>query len=92
MDYNNEELENHARLRSKDKSSQEIQNGLQKFMEPQIASEIANDIQLEMRLENEFEQHKQDREDLRHIILNKQEKNEIHFPVNLPRIIWNAKQ
>jgi hypothetical protein len=38
-------------------------------MEPQNASETANDIQIEMRLENEFEQLKQDRDDLRHIIL-----------------------
>jgi hypothetical protein len=45
-----------------------------------------------MRLDNEFDQLKQDREDLRHIILNKQGTNDIHFPVNLPRIIWNAKE
>jgi hypothetical protein len=61
-------------------------------MEPEIAEQIANDVKLEMRLENEFEQLKQDREDLRHIIINKQDDNKIHYPVNLPRIIWNAKQ
>jgi hypothetical protein len=49
-------------------------------------------MQLKIRLENEFEQLKQDREDLRHIIIKKQSYPEIHCPVNLPRIIWNAKE
>jgi RNA polymerase Rpb1, domain 6 len=45
-----------------------------------------------MSLENEYSQLKQDREDLRTIILKKQANDEIHFPVNVPRIIWNAKE
>ena len=92
MEYNNDELENHARLRHKEKNSDEIQRVLSKFMDPKIAQEIANDAQMKMRLDNEFDQLKQDREDLRHIILKKQGSNDIHFPVNLSRIIWNAKE
>ncbi len=92
MNYNNKDLEAHARLRSLDKSSDEIQRVLSNFMDPEIAQQIANDAQLKMRLDKEFDQLKQDREDLRHIILNKQGSNDIHFPVNLPRIIWNAKE
>jgi hypothetical protein len=49
-------------------------------------------MQLKIRLENEFELLKQDREDLRYIIIKKQSYPEIHCPVNLPRIIWNAKE
>ena len=45
-----------------------------------------------MVLENEFNQLKQDRDDLRNIILKRQGYNDIHFPVNLERIIWNAKE
>jgi hypothetical protein len=36
MNYSNEELENHARLRAKDKSSDEIQRVLSNFMKPEI--------------------------------------------------------
>ena len=92
MYYNNDQLENHARLRSKEKTSDKIQRDLSTFLDPEIAQEIANDAQLKMRLDNEFDQLRQDREDLRHIILCKQGSNLIHFPVNLPRIIWNAKE
>jgi hypothetical protein len=49
-------------------------------------------VQLKISLENEFELLKQGREDLRHIIIKKQSYPEIHCPVNLPRIIWNAKE
>lgn len=55
MNYNNDQLEGHARLRSKDKSSDEIQRVLSNFMDPEIAKEIANDAQLKMRLDNEFD-------------------------------------
>jgi DNA-directed RNA polymerase II subunit RPB1 len=37
MNYSNEELENHARFRARDKSSDEIQRVLSNFMEPEIA-------------------------------------------------------
>jgi hypothetical protein len=37
MNYNNDQLENHARLRAKDKSSDEIQRVLSNFMDPDIA-------------------------------------------------------
>jgi hypothetical protein len=36
MNFSNIELENHARLRAKDKSSDEIQRVLSNFMEPEI--------------------------------------------------------
>jgi hypothetical protein len=37
MNYNNKELEAHGRLRSLDKSSDEIQRVLSNFMDPEIA-------------------------------------------------------
>lgn len=44
-----------------------------------------------MTLENEYKKILQDREELRHeILLNGDDK--IHIPVNLARILWNAKE
>jgi hypothetical protein len=37
MDYNNDQLENHARLRSKEKTSDKIQRDLSTFLDPEIA-------------------------------------------------------
>lgn len=45
-----------------------------------------------MKLKQEFKQLQQDRDDLRNIILKCPPTNEVHLPVNIPRIIWNAKQ
>lgn len=44
-----------------------------------------------MELTKEFEQIIQDRSDLRHVILKNQD-DSIHLPVNIPRILWNAKE
>lgn len=43
------------------------------------------------QLEEEFNQIKQDREDLRSSILIDGEDG-IHLPVNIPRLIWNCKE
>ena len=92
MTMDNKQLEHHARLVPLNKSSDEIQRILSTSLHPEIAKEVANDAHMKMILENEFNQLKQDREDLRHIILKRQGSNDIHFPVNIPRIIWNAKE
>jgi type III secretory pathway component EscR len=92
MYMDNKQLESHARLVPLNKSSDEIQRILSTSLHPEIAKEVANDAHMKMSLENEFNQLKQDREDLRHIILKRQDKDDIHFPVNIPRIIWNAKE
>lgn len=92
MTMDNKQLEHHARLVPLNKSSDEIQRILSSSLQPEIAKEVANDAHMKMSLENEFNQLKQDRDDLRHIILKRQGSNDIHFPVNIPRIIWNAKE
>ncbi len=92
MTMNNKQLEHHARLVPLNKSCDDIQRILSNSLQPEIAKEVANDAHIKMSLQNEFNQLQQDRDDLRHIILKRQRNNGIHFPVNIPRIIWNAKE
>jgi hypothetical protein len=44
-----------------------------------------------MSLDEEFKQIMRDRDDLRGVIL-KGQGDAVHLPVNVPRIIWNAKE
>jgi DNA-directed RNA polymerase II subunit RPB1 len=55
------------------------------------ASSVVKDIELQKRLTQEWEQLRRDRDDLRSVILQKQG-DDVHLPVNVPRIIWNAKE
>lgn len=55
------------------------------------ARTIISDPQVTYKLSEEYKQLMQDRDDLRNIILKGQD-GEVHLAVNVPRIIWNAKE
>lgn len=61
-------------------------------IEPELARSIVNDPQVALKLTNEYNQILKDREDLRTIIFKRSSDDDIHIPVNVPRIIWNAKE
>ena len=66
-------------------------NYLSQYLEGTIIDEIRNDItQLSKLSDDEFEQIKRDRDDMRKDILNNND-NSIHIPININRIITNAK-
>ena len=60
-------------------------------MDKDAARRIISDPETCLMLENEYKQIIKDRDDLRFCILKTQE-DAIHLPVNVPRIIWNAKE
>jgi hypothetical protein len=45
-----------------------------------------------LRLKEEYQQLVKDREELRYVIFKKYGDDNHHLPVNIPRIIWNAKE
>jgi DNA-directed RNA polymerase II subunit RPB1 len=61
-------------------------------VDPELARAIVNNAEVALKLTNEFNQIKQDRDDLRSIIFKRSSEDDIHIPVNVPRIIWNAKE
>jgi DNA-directed RNA polymerase II subunit RPB1 len=56
-----------------------------------LAKQVVSDPSMVLKLTEEYRQLQTDRDDLREIILKKQG-DEVHLPVNVPRIIWNAKE
>ena len=62
-----------------------------KSMDLSNIKEVISDPQLAFRLQEEFKQIMKDRDDLRHIILKNCD-DAIHIGVNVPRLLWNAKE
>lgn len=60
-------------------------------MDHETARAIIHDPEIALKLREEYNQLVKDREDLRTIIL-KNQGDEVHLSVNVPRIIWNAKE
>jgi DNA-directed RNA polymerase II subunit RPB1 len=93
MTMDNKKLESSCRFLPPNKTTTELEHLLsQSLSDPSAAHNIVNDPQITMKLQEEFNQLMQDRDDLRNIILKRQGNEEIHTPVNIPRIIWNAKE
>ncbi len=69
----------------------EFEHLLSKSMDPEIVKSVLNDPETSLLLQKEYQQILKDRDDLRHIILKRQE-DFVHLCVNVPRIIWNAKE
>ncbi len=69
----------------------EHEHMLTKAMDQEMAQKIIHDPNMQLQLQEEFQQILKDRDDLRYTILRGQNE-EIHLPVNVPRIIWNAKE
>lgn len=93
MNMDNKDLESKCRFLPADKSSFENERLLGNCLDSETARSIINDPQIALKLNEEYNQLQRDREDLRKIILKNQGADDtIHIPVNLPRIIWNAKE
>jgi DNA-directed RNA polymerase II subunit RPB1 len=92
MTMDNKKLESSCRFLPPNKTTTELEHMLTQSIDANSAHEIVNDPQITMKLQEEFNQLMQDRDDLRNIILKRQGNEEIHTPVNVPRIIWNAKE
>lgn len=45
-----------------------------------------------LKLQNEFIQIVKDRNDLKNVIFAKEIEDQIHIGVNVPRLLWNAKE
>jgi DNA-directed RNA polymerase II subunit RPB1 len=95
-EMNNATLTDKCSFLGKDDSSQggtqRQENLIAQAVGQDSARAIIQDPSLMMKLKQEFKQLQQDRDDLRNIILKCPPTNEVHLPVNVPRIIWNAKQ
>lgn len=69
----------------------ELEQHLSKFMDSDISQKIIQDPKTCLLLKNEYDQIIKDRDDLRYSILKCQD-DSVHLSVNVPRIIWNAKE
>lgn len=67
---------------------------LSSIMEPKLVNDMLyNDFaSMKLKLEEEYQQIMKDREELRTYIYSHLESTKGHFPVNIPRIKWNAKK
>jgi DNA-directed RNA polymerase II subunit RPB1 len=86
------DMENKCRFFPQNKPAHEVEKIISQSIDSDLAKSIVNDPQIALKLTNEFNQLKKDRDDLRFTILKRQGNDEIHIPVNVPRIIWNAKE
>ncbi len=85
----NTELNKRCNFLHGDRHTQEV--SLSMAMGPTRARQILDDPQMTLQLREEFSQLQKDREDLRTIIL-KNNDDTVHFGVNVPRILVNAKE
>ena len=74
-----------------EKRNDELENILSKSVDRDTAQSIINNPDTCLQLRNEYKQILQDRHDLRYLILKNQD-DSVHLPVNVPRILWNAKE
>jgi len=81
---------NHKFLPSK-LNEREVQATLSKTMEEENVQAVLNDTALILKLEQEYKQILRDRDDLRYDIFRNCE-DSIHIGVNVPRLLWNAKE
>ncbi|MCQ2816410.1 MAG: DNA-directed RNA polymerase subunit A' [archaeon] len=92
MLMNNEQLEQKYLFFNETQNQEELQNNLRKFLQNNIVDQIIYDDfeKVKTAIKKEFEQIKKDRDELRNeVFLNGEDKQ--HFPVNIPRIILNAR-
>jgi DNA-directed RNA polymerase II subunit RPB1 len=92
LKMDNKKLDHQCRFLPPGKSTREIERLLSNSLDSELARSIVNDPQVALKLTNEFNQILKDREDLRTIIFKRSSDDDIHIPVNVPRIIWNAKE
>lgn len=64
----------------------------QGYLTPDIADRVRSSTEILAAIEEEFEQLQRDREELRKFIFKDTRKNSWHLPVNLRRLIWNARK
>jgi DNA-directed RNA polymerase II subunit RPB1 len=92
LKQDNNKLEASCRFLPPGKPTSELERLVSQAVDPELARAIVNNAEVALKLTNEFNQIKQDRDDLRSIIFKRSSEDDIHIPVNVPRIIWNAKE
>ena len=74
-----------------DATPEKMAQTLKKFMDRKIVDNIVYSNDIKYQLNKEFKQIMDDRDEMRKYIFPNGEDKQ-HFPVNIPRIIWNAKK
>jgi DNA-directed RNA polymerase II subunit RPB1 len=92
LKQDNNKLESACRFLPPGKPTSELERLVSQAVDPEMARAIVNNAEVALKLTNEFNQIKQDRDDLRTLIFKRSSEDDIHIPVNVPRIIWNAKE
>lgn len=93
MEMDNEKIEENYNFLAKPQNmpNNEFEQKLSKVMDPEMVKSIIDDPKICLMLQDEYKRILVDRDDLRHTILKGLD-DIVHLPVNVPRIIWNAKE
>ena len=94
LNMDDEKLKKTFKFLDDDVSQDALVVKLKKFMKPDVVEGlIYNDDfnNIRVALEDEYKQIVKDRDEMRNNIFKNGEEN-VHFPINIPRIIWNSKK